>query len=352
MKRAGLQARQLFVSRLEDFPTCCGFSADGHWLAIGTGNGHIHLIDCNTGTLAARWQAHNTPVQDLAWHPQEPLLASGDQQAQCKLWRADMAADDGTPLLQHSLPAAADWIQQLAWRPGGDFLAIAAGKQVDVFNRNGNAISRIPFETGSVAGICWHPRGTELAVAGYQGIKLVTGAIYKTPRAQWLRWQGSLLNCSFSPDGKVVAAACQDNAVHFWRIKNGKDAAMSGYAAKPRALTWSPDSKWLLTGGSSEVVGWNFSGGGPEGSPPLLMDYHRNTVTHLALNPRTRWLASGCKQHDVALWHAITDALPAYVFSMEAPLAGLRWCNTTGRSLLAAVDESGYAGLWAIEEVQ
>jgi WD40 repeat protein len=351
MKLRGLEAQQLIVSKLDDFPTACAWSADGRWLAIGTGSGRVHLLSVEQARISASWQAHASAVQALAWQPREPVLVSADQQAQLKYWRTDMSDANGLPLLQQSLHTSQPWVQQVAWRPDGDYLAVAAGKQVEIFSRQGQLISQIPFEPSSVAGIAWHPRGTELAIAGYQGIKVVTGAIYRLPRARWLRWQGSLLNCVFSPDGKVIAAACQDNAVHFWRVKDGTNSQMSGYASKPRSLTWSKDSKLLLTSGSSEVVGWNFTRGGPEGTAPLLLDFHRDVVTHVALQASRGWLASGCKGKQVALWSGADAVAPTYTFSMEAPLSELLWAQRGQQVLLAAVDESGHCGIWAITSI-
>jgi WD40 repeat protein len=346
-----MEAKQIIVSKLDDFPTSCAWSADGQWLAVGTGSGRLHLLNVADACISASWQAHTSPVQSLAWHPREPVLVSADQQAQLKFWRADMSDAAGLPLLQQSLRTREAWVQQIAWRPDGDYLAVAAGKQVEVFSRQGEAVSQIAFEPSSVAGIAWHPRGTELAIAGYQGIKVVTGAVHKIPRATWLRWQGSLLNCVYSPDGKVIAAACQDNAVHFWRMKDSTDSQMSGYASKPLSLAWTKDSKRLLTSGSSEVVGWHFARGGPEGTAPLLLDFHRDVVTHVAVQASTGWLASGCKGGQVALWSSADAIAPAYGFAMDAPLAAVLWAQRGQQVLLAAVDESGHVGVWAITSI-
>ena len=37
---------------------------------------------------------------------------------------------------------------------------------------------------------------------------------------------------TFSPDGKYVVTAMQENALHGWRIRDKADLAMTGYPAK------------------------------------------------------------------------------------------------------------------------
>jgi WD40 repeat protein len=186
-----------------------------------------------------------------------------------------------------------------------------------------------------------------LALAGYQGIQLYR-EVGRKPQATRLFWQGSLLTCCWSPDGKIIAACSQDNSLHFWRVKSLQDAQMSGFPAKPRAMAFTPDSRYLVTGGSECLTTWDFSGTGPEGTAPGELHYHQDIVTTLTIAPDTGHLAAGSKDGVVSLWQNTAAEHPNYHVRMSAPLVGLHWQSLDGQQLLAALDQAGHVGVWVL----
>jgi WD40 repeat protein len=344
LKKPAWLARQRALVQLSDYPVSSAWSADGSCLALGLANGHIRLLWPELPDAAIEWEAHATPIQQICWHPHAPLLSSGAQDGHVKHWRCAVAAN---PELEADLAVAEAWIEDLAWRPDGRYVAVAAGKQACVFDQRGKRGATLDFGVSTIAALAWSPRGTELALAGYQGIQLWTGVTSK-PQRTTLGWQGSLLNCVWSPDGKVIAAGCQDNAVHFWRVKKGRDAQMSGYPAKPRALAFSSDARWLVTGGSSSITTWEFSDNGPEGQAPTELVYHRDIVTTLAMAAGGGHIAAGGRDAIVSLWDSPQARQPYYHFAMNAPLVSVHWAMLDGVRLVAAIDQSGLAGIWEL----
>ncbi len=84
-----------------------------------------------------------------------------------------------------------------------------------------------------------------------------------------LEWRGSHIGVSWSPDGTHVMTAMQECGLHGWRVSDGKDMAVSGYAAKVRSMDWLAKPPVLATSGAECVIGWPFAGSGPRGKPPL-----------------------------------------------------------------------------------
>ncbi|MCX8506420.1 MAG: WD40 repeat domain-containing protein [Alphaproteobacteria bacterium] len=124
-----------------------------------------------------------------------------------------------------------------------------------------------------------HQVGTNIAVAYFGGISLWPLAASRgtdtdeiTPpapeSAKILPWKGALLCLAASPDGDYLAAGLGEGELHVWRLKDGTDLRMSGYGAKIKAIAWTPDSRYLLGSGVPEMMGWDFTGPGPEGSEP------------------------------------------------------------------------------------
>lgn len=98
------------------------FSPDGKYLAtISAGRDHLVVLwDTSTWKAIASWSGDGAGVRALAFHPTRPLLFTGGDDQQVKLW----SLPDGK--LVQTLPGSAR-IQGIAVAPTGDRLAIVEG---------------------------------------------------------------------------------------------------------------------------------------------------------------------------------------------------------------------------------
>src|SRR5258705_226776 len=81
------------------------------------------------------------------------------------------------------------------------------------------------------------PKGLRLAGATVDGAILWWPGTEAPPTE--LKWAGAHIAVTFSPDGRYLMTAMQENALHGWRIEDAQDMRMSGYAAKPKSMSWS-----------------------------------------------------------------------------------------------------------------
>ena len=87
-------------------------------------------------------------------------------------------------------------------------------------------------------------------------------------------WKGSHGALSFSPNGKFLVTATQENALHGWRLRDKADMRMSGYPAKVKSFAWVGDEPFLATSGANEAVCWPFDGkDGPMEREPVTCAY-------------------------------------------------------------------------------
>ncbi len=326
---------------LDGFPVALSWTSSGRTLAAACSEGKIMLVNIDGNHAPIEWQAHDQPLLAAAWHPSDALLATSGQDGVVKFWRLE---SDLRPTLVNVLATTDAWVEHLAWRPDGQYLAVASGRDAQIFSSSGEQVNRLRHEASTIAHLAWHPRGTALAISGYGGIDIITGAAH-TPARRKLSWQGSLLKCVWRPDGKVLAATCQDNAVHFWRLKENRDASISGYDIKPLALDWSPDSRYLVTGGSPDITTWRFDQNGPEGSAPLALTGHARPVTHLTVQRHNGMVASGCKAGQVMIWPSATARKPLQVMQSQAAIAQLVW-HPADAGWLTSVDQQGHLEIW------
>ena len=331
-----------FTVAADDFPRAVGWSATGEELAWGTASGALEIVAARDGSSLRTARLPSGGVASLAWNPREPrLCVAGDDGSVVIVDGADGRI---TPILD---PSGA-WAEHVAWNPKGSKLAVALARTARVLAADGRLLVQLPEVDSTITGIAWSPDGTQIACACYGGVRLFDSKTGRRLRS--LEWKGSMLSIAWRPDGRVIACGCQDNSVHFWRLPAGKDSQMSGYPAKPKAIGWSHDGKFLATSGAPEITVWSFDGKGPEGTVPLQLAAHDEPVTALAFAPVVDMLASGCRAGRGYFWAPDQLVRPVRRFEMTARIETLQWtlAPAEGNVLLAVADAEGQVGVWAL----
>jgi WD40 repeat protein len=253
--------------------------------------------------------------------------------------RVVAASEDGG--VQEIADEKGKWIDALAAREDGS-IAWSSGKNVRARDQNG-AIKTFAA-LSSVRGLAFMPKGYRIAIAHYDGATLWFPNASAPP--DHFKWKGSHLSITASPDGRFLATAMQESALHAWRIADKKDMRMSGYPAKTRSLSWSFDGHWLATSGADAAVIWPFKDkDGPISKAPLECGVRRVKVTCVAFHPNSLVAAQGyedgllllCRIPDGA--EILVRALPEGGRAINA----LAWDDAGRRLLFGAAD--GAAGL-------
>ena len=193
--------------------------------------------------------------------------------------------------------------------------SVAAGPQRAVAFASGR-VAYVRFADGkqkefahprSVEGLAFAPKGIRFGVARYNGVTLHFPAAAGKPVE--LEWAGAHTAITFSPDGNYVVTAMQENALHGWKLSDGKHMRMSGYPAKVKSLSWSFRGKWLASSGAPAAIVWPFQGkDGPMGKAPLELGTRANMmVSAVACHPGDDIVAIGY-QDGMVLAARFTDA--------------------------------------------
>lgn len=171
--------------------------------------------------------------------------------------------------------------------------AVAAGPQATVAWASGrNAWVRLADGTvrelrhpRTAEGLAFAPKGLRIAVARYNGATLHFPAAAGKPAE--LEWAGAHMMATFSPDGQFLVTAMQENALHGWKLADGKHMRMSGYPAKVKSLSWGPKGRWLASSGAPAAIVWPFqSKDGPMGKAPLELGTRGDSMaTAVAFHP-------------------------------------------------------------------
>ena len=268
-------------------PTVAPLDLDGHCLAavflgdvpfFGMADGTVHRLD-----HGHKWSEVHDGLASTAFDPANARLITGGEDG-----RVCAVAADGTS--SELATVARKWITSVAPGPQG---AVVYGSGRNAYVRFADGRIKDFQHPRSVEGLAFAPKGMRFGVARYNGATLHFPAAEGKPVE--LHWDGAHTAITFSPDNNFVVTSMQENALHGWKLSDGKHMRMTGYPAKVKSLSWSVKGKWLASSGAPAAIVWPFSGkDGPMGKAPLELGTRGNSlVTCVACHPTQEVVAIG-----------------------------------------------------------
>ena len=292
------------------------------------GNGVVRVV---TRAAAEPVVVHKGPILEAVVTSDGRLLSGGDD-GSVMLTRIGEAPE-------HIAERPRKWIDHVAVGNGG-VIAYSTGKTAVVRWPDGR--EKCFEHNRSVGGLAFAPKGLRLAVARYDGVDLWWAGTDQKPIE--LTWKGAHLGVTFSPDGKYVVSTMQENALHGWKLDDGKDMRMTGYPGKPKSLSWSVRGRFLASSGSNAAILWPFHfKDGPMGRPPVQLGPRQVPATKVACHPKEETVAIGY-QDGLVLAARFSDGNEARLRAPDgSPVSALRWDDSGKR--LAFGCENGAAGI-------
>jgi WD40 repeat protein len=261
------------------YVTAVSFDAAGR-AVFALGDGTVRFED------GAVIEAHQGAVLAAAPHPSGEGLVTGGDDGKLVWSRASGATEIA------ALPGK--WIDAVAASAASGLVAFASGRDLHVRDVADAAFSRTFTHDRSVADLAFEPKGRRLAAATYGGVWLWYARI-EAQKPGKLAWAGSHVTCAWSPDGKFLISAMQENQLHGWRVADEKNMRMGGYPAKPKSLAFLNKGSLLATSGANGVVVWPFAGAtGPMGKQAAEVGYDEAAlVVRVAGAASLNWVAAG-----------------------------------------------------------
>ncbi|MEQ1490068.1 MAG: WD40 repeat domain-containing protein, partial [Terricaulis sp.] len=237
------------------------------------------------------------------------------------------------------------WVDHLTSNAAPGVIVAGVGKDAIVFK--GDKEAHRFTHPSTIGGIALDGKGRRLAVSHYNGVtmRLVLAA---DDKGNALKWAGSHLAITQSPDGEYVITGMQENALHGWRMPDKTDLRMHGYPTKTRSFSWDKRGRWLATSGANAAIVWPFVGKlGPQGKPPLQPGERGDAlVTAVAFHPTEEVLAIGYSD-GAAIIVRFADSLGMELDEVgEGAVSALAW--SPDGSQIALADEAGRGAIVSV----
>jgi WD40 repeat protein len=318
------------------------FSPDGRLLATGSGGPffggdgrpNVELWDRDTGRRKQILAGTVNAIWSLGYSPDGTKLALGGSRPQIKvldvksgevLWTKDEA----------QLPQA----MCVSFSPNGRMLAAGFGQYsqdaafpVRLYEvATGAETGAFQAPNGGANDVAFHPGGRHLAVAGLQDV-----AVWDVVEGRKVRelpghtkWVYSV---AYSPDGKWLATGGWDRTIKLRDAASGQEQmTIFGHQGFVLDLAFGPDSRCLAsTGEDRSVQLWQV----PTGRRLGAFHGHPEFVQAVAFAPDGRELASGGLEGTVKVWDRRTS-LPV-VFEEHTGWVGRLWYRRDGRRVVSA----------------
>ena len=250
------------------------FSADGKTIASASGDKTVRLWRTD-GSLLKILEGHQDSVIWTNFSPDNKTVASASNDKTVKVWSLDGKL---LATLKHD-----GVVRSVSFSPDGKIIAAAgADRKLYLWRWNGSKATLLTKldHTNPVISVSFSPDGKTIATAtaadNKESGKNNAGEIAAEKKVYLWQFNGSsakrlttlnhedtVINVSFSPDGKTIAAACADKKVYLWAF-DGTAANLTeklDHSDTVESVSFSPDGKLIAAASAGNTVKlWNFDG--------------------------------------------------------------------------------------------
>ncbi len=301
------------LSEHQDPISSLAFSPDGTRLTTACFDRRLIVWDTTTGRRLDSWRGQEGLVLGVAYSPDGLRLASCGEDRTVRLWEA-ATGREVLKLRGHEAMSLC-----VAFSPDGQRLA-SCGKDGtirlwDAAGLRGNETQEVLAlvqPSGEIWSLAVSPDGRRVATSGQarSGLRTVPVTVWelKTGRTT-LQLEGHpsvVFSLAWHPDGERIASSGWDDerkghAVKVWDTRTGRTAYVLSREGETFNVAFSPDGRFLVTGGADRVVGvWEAATGRPVGT----IGAHDRQIRGLAFSRDGRRLASASGDGTVKIWDA------------------------------------------------
>ncbi|GAA5863713.1 hypothetical protein JCM3774_001223 [Rhodotorula dairenensis] len=254
---------------------------------LSQGNDHDH--EPGTPALPITHEVvmkdHNKTVSALSIDPAGARVVSGSYDYDCKLWDFGGMNANFKPFRTFECKPGHQVLDVQFSITGDSFLAATGSTQVKLYDRDGaekweynkgdmyiRDLRNTDGHVAAVTAVAWHPKNSSLFLTASADSSLRIWEVDNrrksksviVVRSKERGGKTKVTACAWSPDGKNIAAACEDGAIHVWSASGNftrPNLTCEGAHEKgtvTSSIVYSPDGSQIATrGGDGTVKLWN-----------------------------------------------------------------------------------------------
>jgi WD40 repeat protein len=204
--------------------------------------------------------------------------------------------------------------------------------------------SFLQSDLGATNAVTFSPDGRLLAAATSAGAAVLWDVATRRRRAVLPGSHDELTSVAFSPDGQVLASGSLNKTIIVWDVATGhRRAVLTGHRDEVLSVAFSPDGRTLASGSADNtVILWDLLGR----RRLDVLAGHRMAVSSVAFSPRGDTLASGSYDATVAIWDVPTGRRRAVLAGHRYEVSSVAF-SPNGK-MLASGGADNTAVLWDV----
>jgi eukaryotic-like serine/threonine-protein kinase len=261
------------------------FSPDGRWVAGGGQDPVIRLWDSATGKEVQLFRVPSGGIRTLRFSPDGKLLAAAGPDGIVRIW--DRASGR---LLSSLLHGGEVW--SIAFSSRGVWLASAGSDRTIRLweTADGRELSVLQGHEREVWAVAFCEKDDRLVSASNDH----KAKVWDPVRAKVLfsfEHQCPLTSVAWSPDGRWIATGGGDNVIHIWDPDNGKEIrSLAGHLGFVTALSFDPSGRRLASASQDQTIKiWDLA----SWQEAFTLRAHADFVWSISFDPDGRRLVSG-----------------------------------------------------------
>jgi WD40 repeat protein len=322
-----------FVVENDEFPKELAITPDGGSLAVAQSNGHVDFFDTRTLRRKRTVKALSGFAAAVDVSRDGRMLAVTGEGGELRLFDARTLRPVG------ELPGMRSTSQAVTFSPNGRLVAAGelglstpggdgAGGRVHIWDAprgtGAPANARVSFRLMSPS-LSFSPDGRLLAAAGFEEPSEVREVANGKLVAR-LKTSEFGRSVAFSPDRRLLATGLYDGRIELWSTETWKQVgrALEGQTGRVISLEFSPDGRTLATSSADgTVVLWEVASRKQVGAPLTVLGEARDAFVSAQMAPDGRHVFATSAQGPASRWAISPEAWKAHA------------CRVAGRDLTA-----------------